>query len=99
MQDMSERPGPDIGRPQQQHQIIAMLWLLSTSQNQAEAQVILAALQVLVRELWGWEADRLKRELVEAESVLRTYSGRTTFWFSDEGMHFDYHCSAPVESN
>jgi hypothetical protein len=94
---MSERPGPDIGPPTQQHQVIAMLWLLSTCQSAEEAKVFLPCLEVAVKELWGWEPARLKAELVEAESVLRTYSGRTTFWFTESGMEFDYHCSPPEE--
>lgn len=92
---MSERPGPDIGVPKQQHQVVAMLWLLATCQSKKEAQVFLPCLEVAVKELWGWEPNRLKAELIQAEAVLRTYAGRTTFWFTKEGMEYDYECSPP----
>jgi hypothetical protein len=95
---MNNRPGPDIGRPQQQHQVVAMLWLMSTCQSVEEAGVFLPCLEVAVKELWGWAPARLKRELVEAESVLRTYGGRTTFWFTEKGMEFDYNCTPPEEN-
>jgi hypothetical protein len=92
---MNERPGPDIGPPQRQHQIIAMLWLLSTCASKAEAQNFLAGLRWSVGREWGWDAARLSRELVTAEAALKAYQGRTTFWFTDEGMEFDYHCTPP----
>jgi hypothetical protein len=95
---MNERPGPDIGVPTQQHQVVAMLWLLSTCQNKTEAQLFLRALELCVRQLWGWEPERLKAALIQAEQVLRTYSGRTTFWFTERGMEFDYDCTPPPVS-
>lgn len=95
---MSERPGADIGPPKQQHQVVAMLWLLSTAQNKKEALGFLTVLEVAVKELWGWDPERLKRELVEVESILRTYQGRTTFWFTPTGMEYDYVCSPPAQS-
>ncbi len=92
------RPGADIGAPTQQHQVIAMLWLLATCQSKEEAQVFLPCLEVAVKELWDWDPDRLKAELKECESILRTYQGRTTFWFTEEGMEFDYQCTPPQEN-
>lgn len=92
---MSTRPGPDIGNPKQQHQVVAMLWLVACAQSKAEAIVTVKGLEWTVRHLWGWEPERLKAELIQAEEILRTYSGRTTFWFTSEGMEFDYECSPP----
>lgn len=59
---MSERPGPDIGEPKQQHQIAAMLYLVSCAQNKGEAVVTLKGLEWTVNHLWGWEPERLKAE-------------------------------------
>ena len=92
---MSERPGPDIGVPKQQHQVVAMLWLLSTCQSKREAVGFLAGLEAVVAQLWGWDAVRLKGELQAAEKVLREYQGKTTFWFTEKGMEFDYNCTPP----
>lgn len=92
---MSERPGPDIGSPKQQHQVVAMLWLLSTAGSKKEAVGFLTVLEVAVKELWDWEPERLKAELIACEQALREYSGRTTFWFTDKGMEFDYVCTPP----
>lgn len=94
----SERPGPDIGVPKAQHQVVAMLWLLSTAQNKKEALGFLTVLEVAVKELWDWEPDRLKAELIKCEEILRTYAGRTTFWFTEAGMEFDYECTPPPQS-
>lgn len=92
---MSQRPGPDIGVPKQQHQIIAMLWLLSTAQNREEAELFLKGLEWSARHLWGWEPERLRAELVAAQEVLCEYQGKTTFWFTSSGMEFDYNCTPP----
>lgn len=92
---MSERPGPDIGSPKQQHQVVAMLWLLLTAQDQGQALVIRAGLEWTARHLWGWEAERLGTELIAVQEALLAYQGRTTFWFTSEGMEYDYVCSPP----
>ncbi len=92
------RPGPDIGPPKQQHQVIAILWLLATCQSKHEARVFLPCLEVAVKELWGWDPARLRSELEECESILRTYQGRTTFWFTQRGMEFDYDCTPPAQN-
>lgn len=93
---MSERPGPDIGVPKQQHQLVAMLYLVSCSQSKEEAHGFLAALEAAVEELWGWEPDRLRVELVEVRQVLQDYQGKTTFWFTPAGtLEFDYNCTPP----
>jgi hypothetical protein len=70
--------------------MVAMLWLLSTAQNDEEAELFFQGLQWSARHIWGWEPERLRAELMAVEEVLRTYGGRTTFWFTDKGMEFDY---------
>lgn len=95
---MSERPGPHIGPPRRQHQIMAMLWLLSTSRNKEEAQSFLVALEAAVEYLWGWDEHQLKADLIQCEQAMKEYQGRMTFWFSKEGaMQFDYHCTPPKQ--
>jgi hypothetical protein len=91
----NDRPGPDIGTPSQQHQVVAILWLLATSQTRVEAHGFLVALEAAVDALWGWTPARLQTELRTCEGVLREYQGRMTFWFTDTGMEFDYECTPP----
>ena len=92
---MSERPGPDIGPPHREHQVIAMVWLLSTAQSTDEALRFLQGLEWVVAHEWGWGSVRLRDELRRAEQVMKDYQGRMTFWFTDEGMEFDYECKPP----
>ena len=92
---MHERPGPHIGAPQREHQIIAMLWLLSTAESKEEARGFLVSLEAAVEQMWGWHPRRLEIELLQSEQVMKDYQGRMTFWFTDEGMEFDYHCTPP----
>jgi hypothetical protein len=97
MKPKQERPGPDIGVPKRQHQVVAMLYLITTSQNLRESQSFLLALEAAVQLEWGWDPGRLKAELNNAERILIEYQGRTTFWFTKEGLEFDYNCTPPKE--
>lgn len=92
---MSERPGPHIGAPQRQHQIMAMLWLLSTAESKEESETFLRGLEWTVAREWGWNTLQLKAELLQCQEIMTEYQGRMTFWFTKEGMEFDYHCTPP----
>jgi hypothetical protein len=86
---MSERPGPHIGEPKREHQVIAMLYLLSTAPSKEEATRFLQGLEWVVTRQWGWNPIRLKDELVQAEKIMKEYRGRMTFWFTEKGMEFE----------
>lgn len=96
---MPERPGANIGAPRQEHQVGAMLYLLSCAQSKEEALVTLRGLEWTVAHLWGWEPEVFKAELLRCEEVMREYQGKTSFWFTESGMEFDYDCRPPATSS
>ncbi|HEX4713450.1 MAG TPA: hypothetical protein VH164_00835 [Ktedonobacteraceae bacterium] len=90
-----QRPGPDIGSPMREHQVITMLFLLSMCGSAEELAALRIGLHRAVM-AWGWSPNRLEVELDAAKEVLIEYKCRFTLWFDHDGaLEFDYNCEPP----
>ena len=91
-----KRPGPHI-EPQREHQIMAMLLLLAFSSSYEESISVLRGLEWIAAHEWGWNSLQLQAELEKCRELMIQYDGRLTYWFTKEGMEFDYHCTPPAQ--
>lgn len=82
------RPGQNIGEPQQQHMVLAMMILICMGNN-TESETFIAVLEAAVDRMWGWDGTRFRAELMACNEAMVEAGTRFTCWFTEHGIHFD----------
>lgn len=84
------RPKRDLGEPQQQHVVAAMLILLHMA-DPRDRVALETALVAAVERMWGWDAERFEDELGACKRTLVEAGSRLTCWFTVDRMEVDVH--------